>query len=412
MIVSKYGFADLTYADGSVFNGTRGADPARIAAQVVSGISFLGAGVIFKNGSTVKGLTTAAGIWATAGIGLALGAGMYFIGIAVTVLVAVFQITMHRFTVGADSFTTNRFRFTAEYTADLKQELEEQLRQWDAHHTQRDQPRQRGAAVLRSVAENAEGDHPRGHKRIHGAVRTHRLGRGRDGDMSAARKRTGGGSALNLPTGFDQRFDSLRLVRELGSYSAAAQELNLSPSAIAQQIHALERELDALLFIRDGNRLLPTEVCEITADYAAQAASLRRRMELEIDVSRREVSSLVVGVSPSLEDSAVSEMLARYMQLHPKAQLRIISENSRTLIARCYAGGCSTLRIVDSPFPGNEFNSLLLDTDYLTAAVPNGSPLCGRGAHISRTAEEGKADTAPGRPGTRTLFEASLKKRG
>ena len=119
---------------------------------------------------------------------------------------------------------------------------------------------------------------------------------------------------MNLPTGFDQRFDSLRLVRELGSYSAAAQELNLSPSAIAQQIHALERELDALLFIRDGNRLLPTGVCEIAAEYAAQAASLRRRMELEIDASRREVSSLVVGVSPSLEDSAVSEMLARYMQ--------------------------------------------------------------------------------------------------
>ena len=75
MIVSKYGFADLTNAGGGVFNGTRGADPARIAAQVVSGISFLGAGVIFKNGSAVKGLTTAAGIWATAGIGLALGAG-------------------------------------------------------------------------------------------------------------------------------------------------------------------------------------------------------------------------------------------------------------------------------------------------------------------------------------------------
>ena len=72
MIVSKYGFADLTDADGLVFNGTRGADPARVAAKVVSGISFLGAGVIFKNGSTVKGLTTAAGIWATAGIGLAL----------------------------------------------------------------------------------------------------------------------------------------------------------------------------------------------------------------------------------------------------------------------------------------------------------------------------------------------------
>ena len=48
MIISKYGFADLTAADGAVYNGTRGADPARVAAQAVSGSSFLGAGVIFK----------------------------------------------------------------------------------------------------------------------------------------------------------------------------------------------------------------------------------------------------------------------------------------------------------------------------------------------------------------------------
>ena len=191
MIVSKYGFADLTYADGSVFNGTRGADPARIAAQVVSGISFLGAGVIFKNGSTVKGLTTAAGIWATAGIGLALGAGMYFIGIAVTVLVAVFQITMHRFTVGADSFTTNRFRFTAEYTADLKQELEEQLRQWDAHIIRSEISRDSEGRLCCDLSLKMQREITL--EDINGFMeRTHRLGRGRDGDMSAARKRTGG----------------------------------------------------------------------------------------------------------------------------------------------------------------------------------------------------------------------------
>lgn len=112
IIVSKYGFADLTSLDGSVFNGTRGADPARIAAQVVSGVSFLGAGVIFKNGSTIKGLTTAAGIWATAGIGLAIGAGMYILGIFSTALVALLQILMHKFVVGADSLATNHLRFT------------------------------------------------------------------------------------------------------------------------------------------------------------------------------------------------------------------------------------------------------------------------------------------------------------
>ena len=132
MIVSKYGFADLTDADGLVFNGTRGADPARIAAQVVSGISFLGAGVIFKNGSTVKGLTTAAGIWATAGIGLALGCGMYFTGIFVTLMIGIFQVATHRFTVGADSFTTNRLRFTVREDEEFEPQVRAQLQNWEA----------------------------------------------------------------------------------------------------------------------------------------------------------------------------------------------------------------------------------------------------------------------------------------
>ena len=124
MIVSKYGFADLTDAAGTFFNGTRGADPARIAAQVVSGISFLGAGVIFKHGSSVRGLTTAAGLWATAGIGLAIGAGMYTIGIFTTVMVAIFQILMHKFVVGADSLTTNHLRFTVHNSEALQQAID------------------------------------------------------------------------------------------------------------------------------------------------------------------------------------------------------------------------------------------------------------------------------------------------
>ena len=112
MIVSKYGFADLTDAAGTVYNGTRGADPARIAAQVVSGISFLGAGVIFKHSGSIRGLTTAAGLWATAGIGLAIGAGMYTVGIFTTILIIAFQILMHKFLVGYDSLFTSHLRFT------------------------------------------------------------------------------------------------------------------------------------------------------------------------------------------------------------------------------------------------------------------------------------------------------------
>jgi putative Mg2+ transporter-C (MgtC) family protein len=87
MLISKYGFADLGPADTMEYFGSKGADTARIAAQAVSGISFLCAGVIIKVGGNIKGLTTAAGIWMTACIGLAVGAGMYLISIITTLLI-------------------------------------------------------------------------------------------------------------------------------------------------------------------------------------------------------------------------------------------------------------------------------------------------------------------------------------
>ncbi len=84
MIVSQYGFMDVLEKDLVRL------DPSRLAAQVVSGIGFIGAGtIILLQKQVVRGLTTAAGVWATSGIGLAVGAGMYAIGITATVLVLV-----------------------------------------------------------------------------------------------------------------------------------------------------------------------------------------------------------------------------------------------------------------------------------------------------------------------------------
>ena len=80
MIVSQYGFQDI------IKENSVSLDPSRVAAQVVSGIGFIGAGTIILQKQIVRGLTTAAGIWATAGIGLAVGAGMYVISIAATLL--------------------------------------------------------------------------------------------------------------------------------------------------------------------------------------------------------------------------------------------------------------------------------------------------------------------------------------
>ena len=140
MVVSKYGFFEVAkvLADPTVEGYTHNTDPARLAAQVVSGISFLGAGVIFKNGSTVKGLTTAAGLWATAGIGLAIGCGgsMYFVGLFTTALIMVLQIIMHKFKVGSDSMTSHRLTMEVKDHETFSKELPQMLREWKAKPTE------------------------------------------------------------------------------------------------------------------------------------------------------------------------------------------------------------------------------------------------------------------------------------
>lgn len=87
MIVSAYAFAEFMPG---------GYEPGRIAAQVVSGIGFLGAGTIMREGANVRGLTTAASLWTVAGIGLTVGSGFYFAAILATVLVVLTLVVLNQ----------------------------------------------------------------------------------------------------------------------------------------------------------------------------------------------------------------------------------------------------------------------------------------------------------------------------
>lgn len=83
MVISKYAFGS-------------GADSARVAAQIVAGIGFLGAGIIVYKKNVVHGLTTAAGVWTTAGIGMACGGGLWLLAILATCLLVLIQWGLHR----------------------------------------------------------------------------------------------------------------------------------------------------------------------------------------------------------------------------------------------------------------------------------------------------------------------------
>ncbi len=84
MVISKYAFGE-----------TDKFDPARIAAQIIPGIGFLGAGIIVYRKNVIHGLTTAAGVWATAGIGMACGGRLHILAVAGTSILIIFQIVLH-----------------------------------------------------------------------------------------------------------------------------------------------------------------------------------------------------------------------------------------------------------------------------------------------------------------------------
>lgn len=93
MIISKYGFYDLITQ--SLEGVDIRLDPSRMAQGIVTGVGFLGAGMIYIQRGSIRGLTTASGIWATSGIGMAIGSGMYFIGTAATLVILALQIFLH-----------------------------------------------------------------------------------------------------------------------------------------------------------------------------------------------------------------------------------------------------------------------------------------------------------------------------
>ncbi len=119
-IVSKYGFFDVLGIGPSL-------DASRIAANIVTGIPFLGAGVILVRQTNVQGLTTAAGMWATCGIGMALGAGLYLIGIFAAILLMLLQLLLHKILTGYDASFVGEIVIVADSAFDADETVRTEL---------------------------------------------------------------------------------------------------------------------------------------------------------------------------------------------------------------------------------------------------------------------------------------------
>ncbi len=113
IVLSKYGFSDVLSEYVRV-------DPSRVAASIVAAIGFIGSGVIHFKNDRVSGLTTSAGIWAAVGIGMCIGAGMYLLGIACTIIILLVELFLGRKGILAENNSGER-RLQIEYV-DSEQE--------------------------------------------------------------------------------------------------------------------------------------------------------------------------------------------------------------------------------------------------------------------------------------------------
>lgn len=210
---------------------------------------------------------------------------------------------------------------------------------------------------------------------------------------------------------YDQRYDSLLVVYRFGSYTQAASSLALTPSAVSQQIHSVERELGTTLFVRRKNRLAPTAECELVVKNVQRIHALCRQMSDGIDLSRRHIDRLCIGVTPSAENYALSGVLLSPTDTDPPLQLKITSGSADELCGRLKNHEID-LAVIEGPCNTDGFVSVLMDTDHLTVVVPPGSSFANDGMiTVSRLLSE-RLILKPQSSGTRVLFESSLKSAG
>src|SRR5574344_205934 len=172
----------------------------------------------------------------------------------------------------------------------------------------------------------------------------------------------------------DNKLETLIAVSELGSFTKAAQSLSLTQPAVSQHIKALEEELGIKIFNKTESGLKPTPEGVIAIRYAKRVKSLYQVERQRISDSKKNMFSLVVGITHTAESSTVGEALAHYAYETPGLRITIISDSINKLYEKLEDYEVDLI-VVEGRNLDNRYSSLLLDTDSLALAVSAINPL-------------------------------------
>lgn len=203
------------------------------------------------------------------------------------------------------------------------------------------------------------------------------------------------------------RLYTLLEVYEQGSITKAAAKLNLTQPAVSQHIRYLEQEYNVKLFVRGDKELKVTEEGEIFVKYAKRIKALEQNLIQAVKDRKRNIRHLTIGVTQSLELGLSTTLFTEYCKENPKTHITIISDTINNLYLKLKTYELDII-LIDGKISDNNFNSILLDTDYLVLAVSNDNPLSQKSVvTLSDLKKENLILRLPG-AGTRSLFEANL----
>lgn len=206
---------------------------------------------------------------------------------------------------------------------------------------------------------------------------------------------------------FNPKLITLLTVCEQGSFTRAAESLNLTQPAVSHHISQLEAEVGAPLFLRRKGQLSLTREGEIVAQYARRMQSLEQQMLHELRSADHFLARLRVGITHTAESNLITEVLAKFGQENDGVSITITTDTINNLYDSVEHFELD-LAIVDSTRPSPELNALMLDTDSIMCILSNNNPLA---RHAMVTLDDLKKERMILRlpsSATRKLFEAHL----
>ena len=210
---------------------------------------------------------------------------------------------------------------------------------------------------------------------------------------------------------FDTRLYSLLKVVEVGSYTKAAEQLNLSQPAVSQHIRQLEEMLGVRLFDHAHNRLRLTAEGEIVVIYARRMIALSNNMRQALKTEKEQIRSLTIGITHTAENGSIIEALAAYTNSFSDMNMKIITNTTQPLYTAVKNYELD-FAFVEGKSSDPSLGTMMVDTDCLVLAVPPDHALARQSmVTISQLKKEKLILRLPN-SNTRTLFEASLESHG